>query len=91
MFPSPTDTRKKSSLQCTARDLCLHEYLYIKNIEKELNSLEALYESMDNADLNTETKLLTLKNELKSYFEKKTEGAVIRSYKFSCSLNPSLN
>jgi hypothetical protein len=44
-----------------------------------LDSLEALYESMDNADLNIETKLLTLKNELKSYFEKNTEGAVIRS------------
>jgi hypothetical protein len=26
-----------------------------------LNSLEALYESMDNTDLNIETKLLTLK------------------------------
>jgi hypothetical protein len=34
---------------------------------------------MEKADLNIETKLLTLKNELKSYFEKKTEGAVIRS------------
>ena len=53
--------------------------LRIKNIEKELNSLEALYESMDNTDLNIETKLLTLKNERKSYVEKKTEGAVIRS------------
>ena len=44
-----------------------------------MNSLEALYETMDNADLNIETKLLTLKKELKSYFEKKTEDAVIRS------------
>jgi hypothetical protein len=28
---------------------------------------------MDNTDLNIETKLLTLKNELKSYFEKKKQ------------------
>ena len=48
--------------------------LRIKNIEKELNSLEALYESIDNTDLNIETKLLTLKNELKSYFEKTNTG-----------------
>ena len=53
--------------------------LRIKNIEKELNSLEALYESMDNTDLNIETKLLTLKNERKSYVENETEGAVIIS------------
>jgi hypothetical protein len=38
-----------------------------------LNSLEALYASIDNTDLNIETKLLTLKNELKSYFEKKKQ------------------
>ena len=51
-------------------ELRMHEHENIENIEKELNSLEALYESMDNTDLNIETKLLTLKNELKSYFEK---------------------
>ena len=51
-----------------------HENENIKNIEKELNSLEALYESIDNTDLNIETKLLTLKNELKSYFEGKNRG-----------------
>ena len=54
-------------------ELRKHENENIKNIEKELNSLEALYESMDNTDLNIETKLLTLKNELKSYFEKKKQ------------------
>lgn len=42
-------------------ELRKHENENIKNIEKELNSLEALYESMDSADLNIETKLLTLK------------------------------
>jgi hypothetical protein len=51
-------------------ELRKHENENIKNIEKELKSLEALYESMENADLNIETKLLTLKNLLKSYFEK---------------------
>ena len=60
-------------------ELRKHENENIKNIEKELNSLEALYASIDNTDLNIETKLLTLKNERKSYVEKKTEGAVIRS------------
>ena len=55
-------------------ELRKHENENIKNIEKELNSLEALYESMDNTDLNIETKLLKLKNELKSYFEKKNRG-----------------
>jgi hypothetical protein len=54
-------------------ELRKHEIENIKNIEKELNSLEALYESMDNTDLNIETKLLTLKNERKSYFEKKKQ------------------
>ena len=56
-------------------ELRKHENENIKNIEKELNSLEALYASIDNTDLNIETKLLTLKNEPKSYFEKKKPEA----------------
>jgi hypothetical protein len=33
-------------------ELRMHEHENIENIEKELNSLEALCESMDNTDLN---------------------------------------
>jgi hypothetical protein len=35
----------------------------IKNKERELNSLEALQESLITTDLNIETKLLNIKNE----------------------------
>jgi hypothetical protein len=69
-------------IKCDIRGLAIkysselrkHENENIKNIEKELNSLEALFESMDNTDLNVKTKLLTLKNELKAYFEGKNRG-----------------
>lgn len=51
----------------------------IKDKERELNTLEALQESLNYTDQNIENNILTIKNDLKTYFEKKTEGAIIRS------------
>ena len=52
----------------------------INNKERELNSLEAMQESLITTDLNIGTKILNIRNELKPYFEGiKTEGAIIRS------------
>ena len=46
----------------------------IKDKERELNTLEALQESLNYTDQNIENNILTIKNDLKTYFEKKTEG-----------------
>jgi hypothetical protein len=51
----------------------------IKDTERELNILEALQESLNYTDQNIENNILTTKNYLKTYFENKTEGAIIRS------------
>jgi hypothetical protein len=52
---------------------------FFKDKERELNTLEALQESLNYTDQNIENNILTIKNDLKTYFEKKTEGAIIRS------------
>ena len=51
----------------------------IKDKVREFNTLEALQESLNYTDQNIENNILTIKNDLKTYFEKKTEGAMIRS------------
>ena len=45
----------------------------IKSKERELNSLEALQESLITTNLNIETKILNIRSELKTYFEKKKQ------------------
>ena len=41
---------------------------------KKGNTLEALQESLNYTDQNIENNILTIKNDLKRYFEKKTGG-----------------
>jgi hypothetical protein len=66
MLPSPTENIRGYAIKYSS-EVKKQETEVIKDKERELNTLEALQESLNYTDQNIENNILTIKNDLKNF------------------------